>query len=73
MSTLDDIVSGHETRLNLLTTIAERQQTLSERIDKKIDQMDERLEETRRDTAMTRRLWVNLAKKNGWLDDDDLA
>ena len=35
--------------------------------------LTETLEEVRRDARQTQRLWVNLAKKYGWLDDDDLA
>ena len=35
--------------------------------------LTETLEEVRRDAHQTQRLWVNLAKKHGWLDDDDLA
>ena len=30
----------------------------------------EQLEEMRRDNAMTRRLWVKLAAKYGWEDED---
>ncbi len=32
----------------------------------------ELLAEVREDTKMTRRLWVRLATKHGWLDEDDL-
>ena len=32
----------------------------------------ELLEETRQDARMTRRLWVRLSQKYGWLDDDGL-
>ena len=37
-----------------------------------IRQQKELLDEVRQDTEMTRRLWVRLATKHGWLDDDDL-
>ena len=57
--TLEDIVQGHEARINLLTGIAERQQDL--------------LEEVRRDANQTQRLWVRLSRKYGWLDDEDLG
>ena len=32
----------------------------------------ELLDEVRQDTKMTRRLWVRLAAKYGWLDEEDL-
>ena len=32
----------------------------------------EQIDEIRQDTKMTRRLWVRLATKHGWLDEDDL-
>ena len=48
----------HDAMLNLLISILERQ--------------DSRLEEQRHDNAMTRRLWVKLAAKHGWIDEDGL-
>jgi hypothetical protein len=62
---IEDAVNGHEARLELLVNISERQQTLLER-------QDARLDEQRRDNAMTRRLWVRLAQKYGWVDEDGL-
>ena len=62
---LEDIVTGQESQLMLLASIAERQQVTLER-------QVELLEEVRRDAAQTQRLWVNLCKKYGWLDDTDL-
>ena len=58
LETLEEIVQHHEARLNLLTSIAERQLEL--------------LEEVRRDSRQTHRLWVNLSRKYGWLDEGDL-
>ena len=43
---------------NLLIGISERQQVL--------------LEQIQRDGQKTQRLWVNLCKKYGWLEDEDL-
>ena len=64
--------------INLLTAVGERQQVLLERIEQRIEQSEQRieqgrqqLEEVRQDAAMTRRLWVHLARKNGWLEDED--
>jgi hypothetical protein len=44
--------------------MGERQQTLLEEIRQDV-------KEARQDSAMTRRLWVHLARKNGWLEDED--
>ena len=61
---LESQVRNHDVAIDLLISIGERQQALLER-------MDSHLEETRQDAAMTRRLWVHLAKKNGWMEDED--
>ena len=58
LESLEEIIRYHDTRMNLLTSIAERQQTL--------------LEEIKRDSSQTQRLWVNLSRKYGWLEDGDL-
>ena len=42
------------------------------RQDERLQHQQELLDEVRQDTKMTRRLWVRLATKYGWLDDDDL-
>ena len=62
---LERIAEGQEVQLRLLGLIAERAQTT-------LEQQSERLDEARRDTAKTQRLWVNLCKKYGWLEDEDL-
>ena len=59
VASLEDTSLGHEARIRLLEMLAERQQTLLER-------QDELLEEARRDSAQTRRLWVRLAQRHGW-------
>ena len=56
---LETMLQNHEVQLGLLTAIAERQQSL--------------LEQIQRDSAQTQRLWVNLSKKYGWLDSEDLT
>ena len=58
LETLEEIVRHHEARFSLLTSIAERQLEL--------------LGEVRRDSRQTHRLWVNLSRKYGWLDERDL-
>ena len=57
VATLEDTSRTHEVMLNMLISIGERQQEL--------------LEEIHRDTQQTQRLWVHLAKKHDWIDDDD--
>ena len=58
LESLEEIIRHHDARMNLLASIAERQQTL--------------LEEIKRDSSQTQRLWVNLSRKYGWLEDGDL-
>ena len=59
------MLRDHEQRLidhsGLMETLAEIMRRL-----------DENLEELRRDSRHTQRLWIRLAQKNGWLDDEDL-
>ena len=38
-----------------------------------LGKLNDNLEEVRRDSQHTQRLWVRLAQKNGWLDDEDMA
>ena len=62
MATLDELdtqVTSVEAAIKLLTSIAERQQTM--------------LEETRREANYTRRLWILACRKLDLLDDEDLA
>ena len=54
----------HEARIGLLESIAERQQALLEEIRADV-------KETKRHADMTQRLWVHLARKYGWLEDED--
>lgn len=71
VESLETIAQNQEARLNLLTVIAERQQTLIESIESHLKQMDERMDEYRRETAQTQRLWVRLIERLGLLDDED--
>ena len=59
LNSLEGTQEYHDARIGLLESIAERLLVL--------------IEETKRDSAVTQRLWVQLAKRYGWLDDDDLA
>ncbi len=85
LESLEESNRHHEARLNLLADIAERQQALLERLelnierlDRNIERLDRNLEEQRKEVAEYRRdarqyqrLWVHLAQKYGWLDEDD--
>ena len=46
--------------------------TLLERMDERIEQNKERIEQNERHLAALHRLWVRLAQKHGWLEDEDL-
>ena len=59
VESLETIAQGQEARLNLLTIIAER--------------ADERLEEQKRYSRNVHRLWINLCRKYGWLEDEWLG
>ena len=58
LANLEIPVRNHDAMFNLLIGISERQQVL--------------LEQIQRDGQKTQRLWVNLCKKYGWLEDEDL-
>ncbi len=68
----------HDVMLNLLISIGERQQETLDRQQEMLDRHQELLErhqellaEVRRDAQQTQRLWVRLAQRYGWLDEDD--
>jgi hypothetical protein len=61
---LESKARSHDVAIDLLISMGERQQTLLEEIRQDV-------KEARQDSAMTRRLWVHLARKNGWLEDED--
>ncbi len=77
---LEATANNHGAMLNLLIAIGERQQTLLEEIQTEVKEIrvvqenqNELLEEVRRDTQQTQQLWVRLAQRYGWLDEDDLT
>ncbi len=51
--------------------LQERQQALLERQQETLDRQEELLAEVRRDAQQTQRLWVRLAQRYGWLDEND--
>ena len=66
LENLEESRRYHESRLNLLESIAERQQTL-------LEKLDAGLEEQKRYSANVHRLWVNLCRKYGWPEDEWLG
>ena len=57
MTTTEETVQFHETRIGLLESIAERQQKL--------------LEEVQQDSKYYRRIWIAIAKKQQLFNDDE--
>ena len=67
----EQLASLHENNLR----IAELTQTLATMLvshDGQLASLRELVDEAREDNRMTRNLWVNLARRYGWLDDQDL-
>ena len=58
------MVEDHQVQLNRLTSIAERAQTLSEKLEAQAD-------ETRQDAQDTKRIWIWLCKRFGLPEDED--
>ena len=65
LAKLEIPVRNHDAMFNLLIGISERQQAAQER-------QQALLEQVQRDGQKTQRLWVNLCRKYGWLEDEDL-
>ena len=61
-----------EERLDRLEEVSEKLTELMATVVTAIQHQQELLDEVRQDTKMTRRLWVRLATKYGWLDEEDL-
>jgi hypothetical protein len=61
-----------EERVSQLERLAELQVGYNENVVALLSRVTEVLEETREDVRMTRRLWVRLSQRYGWLDDDGL-
>ena len=75
---LEDTSRTHDVMLNILISIGERQQEmlerhqgLLERHEELLERQQEMLAEVRRDAQQTQRLWVRLAQRYGWLDEND--
>lgn len=59
------IAQDHSTMLTNQQRILEEQTGI-------LRALTENVDELRRDARHTQRLWIRLAQKNGWLDDEDL-
>ena len=57
--------------MNRLVSIEEQQTQLLARHESRITKLEELHAEQREDSKKVQRLWVSLAKKHGWIDDED--
>ena len=70
VSSLETTAERHEQTLARLVSIAENQDQLLDRLQANQEAIVSLLEELTRDAATTRRLWLRLAQRYGWLDDE---
>ena len=66
-----ETVDRHQETLERHQALLDRQQALLERQQETLDRQEELLAEVRRDAQQTQRLWVRLAQRYGWLDEND--
>ena len=66
------ILEEHTNILRAHSTILTNQQRIMEEQTGILRALTENVDELRRDARHTQRLWIRLAQKNGWLDDEDL-
>ena len=64
-------IQNQQEQLDGIISILQRQQEQLADHREMLERHRELLDEVREDTKMTRRLWVRLATKHGWLDDED--
>ena len=70
VSSLETTVERHEQTLARLDTIIENQYELMDRLLANQEAIVSLIGELTRDAATTRRLWLRLAQRYGWLDDE---
>ena len=68
---LDEVLARQVDLLRLVGGYMERQQESQDKQDKQLAIMVELLEEVRRDSAHTQKIWVRLAQHYGWMEDTD--
>ena len=61
----------HQGLLDRHQALLDRHQALLERYQETQERQQELLAEVRRDAQQTQRLWVRLAQRYGWLDEND--
>ena len=67
----EDLLERHEERFaDHQEQLADHREMLADHREQ-LERHREQLAEMRHDAEMTRRLWVRLATKYGWLDDED--
>ena len=67
---LDSIIENHDQLLDRLLVNQETLQANQETLQANQEAIVGLLEELTRDAATTRRLWLRLAQRYGWLDDE---
>ena len=72
MGRQQDILRRQQDMLERHQGTLDRQQDMLDRQQEMLGRQQEMLEEIRRDARQTQRLWVRLAQRYGWLEDDDL-
>ena len=70
VASLETASDRHEQTIARLVSIADHQDQLLERLQANQEAIVSVLEELTRDAATTRRLWLRLAQRYGWLDDE---
>ena len=70
LASLETAGERHEQTIARLISIAENQDQLKDRLLANQEATTRLLEEVIRDAATTRRFWLRLAQRYGWLDDE---
>ena len=70
VTSLEDTARRHEQTIARLDAMVENHDQLLERLLANQEAIASLLEEVTRDAATTRRLWLRLAQRYGWLDDE---
>ena len=70
VTSLETAAERHEQTIARLDSIVEHQDQLLDRLLANQEAIASLLEELTRDAATTRRLWLRLAQRYGWLDDE---
>ena len=66
-----ETLDRHQALLDRHQALLERHEELLERYRETQERQEELLAEVRRDAQQTQRLWVRLAQRYGWLDEND--